>query len=603
MLHPISAFIADAQAIDCSQLNPQPQPTYWYEGQCPRQGLPLRLPRTALAEAIARGLVQSLEGDRTASREGKMYGVLLVAAAEGQVQVLKAFSGLWQGQSVVPGWVPPIPGRDQVAMAEAHTLQQLEIIKQELLALCQQAAPADYERRSQQFATLWQQLSHCHAQRKQARQQQRQHYHATLTGAALQAALSDLDDQSRRDGIERQQLKHQRDQALQPLKQALDATEARIRTLKAQRKDLSRQLQAQLHAAYCLQNFAGETLSLQQMIERGIAGSALPTGTGDCCAPKLLHYAAVHSLKPLAMAEIWCGPASSNGDRLPGHFYGACAERCQPLIGFLLSGVEQRWAEGGTELRAKPGDRPLVEFASPKAQSSPVSPQSGLSQLAPPALPRLISAASPMTVLYEDEWLIAVDKPSGLLSVPGRDRDRQDSVFSRLRCGLPDGAALLPVHRLDQDTSGVLLLARDRHTYLHLSQQFQQRRVCKTYEALLAGMITIDAGTIDLPLWGDPSDRPYQSVNWQHGKPSTTQFQVLHRHDTTTRVAFIPITGRTHQLRVHAVAPDGLGVPIVGDRLYGRSAPGDRLYLHATTLQIEHPHGGHSLRLSAPLPF
>ncbi|HEY9647909.1 MAG TPA: pseudouridine synthase [Chroococcidiopsis sp.] len=603
MLHPISAFIADAQVIYCSQLNPQPQPSYWYEGQCPRQGLLLRLPRTALAEAIAQGLVRSLEGDRAASREGKMYGVLLVGTPEGEVQVLKAFSGLWQGQSVVPGWVPPIPGRDQVAMAEARTLQQLDAIKQELLALRQQAVNIEYEQRSQQFAAQWQDLSHRHAQRKQARQQQRQHYQATLTGAHLQAALSELDDQSRRDGIERRQLKRQRDQVLQPFKQALDATEARIRTLKAQRKDLSRQLQAQLHAAYCLQNFAGETLSLQQMVKQGITGSALPTGTGDCCAPKLLHYAAVNNLTPLAMAEIWWGPASSQGDRLPGQFYGACAERCQPLIGFLLSGVEQRWAESGAESRTESrtkswdeaGDRPVLEFAPPLSLPSPFSPQSAVSPPRP--------SAPPMDILYEDEWLIAVDKPSGLLSVPGRDRHHQDSVFSRLRCSLPDGAMLLPVHRLDQDTSGVLLLARDRQTYLDLSQQFQQRRVHKTYEALLAGQITIDAGTIDLPLWGDPRDRPYQSVNWQHGKPSTTQFQVLHRQDSTTRIAFIPITGRTHQLRVHAAAPAGLGVPIVGDRLYGRSAPGDRLYLHATTLQIQHPYSGCSLLISAPLPF
>ncbi|WP_263975446.1 RluA family pseudouridine synthase [Leptolyngbya sp. 7M] len=209
-----------------------------------------------------------------------------------------------------------------------------------------------------------------------------------------------------------------------------------------------------------------------------------------------------------------------------------------------------------------------------------------------------------------------MDKPTGLLSVPGRYGDRQDSILSRLQQSIQqsvqqsiqqsNGAAIQAVHRLDQETSGILLLARDARTQRQLSQQFQQRTVRKVYEAVLAGRVTKQAGVIDLPLWGNPADRPRQQVNWQHGKPSQTQFRVLSSHENLTRVEFIPITGRTHQLRVHAA--EGLGVPIWGDRLYGcelpaHPLPADRLHLHARELRVYHPQSGQLIQLYSSTPF
>lgn len=211
-------------------------------------------------------------------------------------------------------------------------------------------------------------------------------------------------------------------------------------------------------------------------------------------------------------------------------------------------------------------------------------------------------AGGDLAVLYEDEWLIAIAKPPGLLSVPGRYLDRQDSVQSRLRQQFP-GQAIVAAHRLDQDTSGVLLLARDAQVHRQLSQQFQQRQVHKVYEALLDGLLEVDAGVIELPLWGDPSDRPRQTVNWQRGKPSTTQFRVLARENTVTRSEFTPLTGRTHQLRVHAASSEGLGVPILGDRLYGGRQSTERLHLHARELSFQHPHTGNQFHLKTPVPF
>lgn len=533
---------------------------YWYEGRCPQTGEWLRLPRTLEAEAIARELMQTLATDDRYAREGKMYGVLLVETATGERQVLKAFSGLLQGEDIVSGWVPPIPGRDHVELAEAQTLAALETIKQELIALQARPERSQYAALCQTCDRELQQLATIHRQRKQARQQQRQRLLESGNGEALATQLKHLEQQSQQDGMERRRLKRQQETVLAPLKQSVDMTDQQIRALKQQRKALSRQLQTQMHQHYWMTNFAGQSLALEALME----GGAMPTGTGECCAPKLLHYAATHGLKPIAMAEFWWGSTTPNGDKVAGEFYGACVDRCQPLMGFLLSGLSSQ-PPTNISIGAIP-DRTLP-------------------------------------IIYQDDWLIAVNKPAGLLSVPGRYHDRQDSVLSRLQFLLPDGDAMLPIHRLDQETSGILLVARDRHTYQSISQQFQHRTIHKQYEAILAGRVSQVQGVIDLPLWSDPHDRPRQTVNHQWGKPSQTQFRVLIRTATTTRIEFIPITGRTHQLRVHAADPRGLGIPILGDRLYGGETDGDRLYLHAKSLQFQHPHSGQPLRLQVETPF
>lgn len=533
---------------------------YWYEGICPQSGQRLRLPRTPSAEAIARRLMQQLAADEQYSREGKMYGVLLVKAATGKQQVLKAFSGLLNGHSVVEGWVPPISGRDQLVLAEARTLADLDSLKQELIHLQHLPERQQYETLNQELATRLQHLTAQQQQRKRDRQQQRQHLLLALQGDALTNALIQLDNQSRRDGSERRRLKAEYRERLQLLQQVIEQADSRIQTLKQQRKALSRTLQAQMYATYCVTNFSGESRSLQQLMPEGF----LPTGTGDCCAPKLLHYAATHHLTPLALAEFWWGPPPANGDKVQGGFYGACAERCQPLMGFLLSGLPSVSLEAS--LVAEGG------------------------------------ATESLPILYQDEALIVVNKPAGLLSVPGRTHDRQDSVLTRLRHLLPS-PRLTAVHRLDQDTSGILVLARDLPTFRHLSRQFQQRQVHKVYEAVLAGSVNQDWLTIDLPLWGDPSDRPRQTVDWQRGKPSMTHVRVLVRTEHTTRVEFLPVTGRTHQLRVHAAAPEGLGTPILGDRLYGCGAAIDRLHLHARELQLQHPLSRQALHLQTSVPF
>jgi len=414
-----------------------------------------------------------------------------------------------------------------------------------------------------------QKISDRHQNYKQQRHEKRQILCETLTGEALIIALEQLDEESRQQKIERRHFKRLRDETLQPLQQIIETADIQIRELKQQRKQLSRQLQTQMHAAYTLVNFLGYSKSLQQFIPIG-----LPTGTGDCCAPKLLHYAATHNLKPLAMAEFWWG-ASSAQDKIQGEFYGACVERCQPLMGFLLSGL-----------------RPNPPTPFPTREGGEIYPLSLQERGRGEVLP----------IIYEDEWLIAVNKPPGLLSVPGRYRDRQDSVVSRLHHLLPDGMAIASVHRLDQETSGILLLARDRSSHRQLSQQFQQRQIHKVYEAVLSGLLTIDEGAIELPLSADLQNRPYQKVD-ERGKFSLTHFRVIARDKGYTRVEFIPQTGRTHQLRVHAADVRGLGVTILGDRLYGCVNNANRLYLHARELRFQHPQTGETVHLQTDTPF
>lgn len=497
--------------------------TYYYQGICPETGELLRLPRTRLVEKIAQALMTTITNP-----EGKMYGVLLVETSSGELEICKAFSG----QGEMDGWVPSLAGREKISREEQRVLQLLATIKQEILTL--QSIPEHnlYKQYQGDFAQKLQALQRQHQLNKQQRDQLRD------TGNLSPEDLENLNNLSRREKRERQNLKQAREKILQPLLTKIAAANQRIGELKQQRKTLSKQLQELMYQSYCLSNFSGQSLSLAQLM----GSHFLPTGTGECCAPKLLNFAAMQGWKPLAMAEFWWGESSR--ERIPGEFYGACRERCQPLMGFLLSGL-----------------RPSIE------------------------------------VIHEDEAIIAVNKPAGLLSVAGRYQDSQDSVINRFR---RQGKNFIPVHRLDQETSGILLLAKNIDIYRRLAAQFQEREVKKIYEALLSTIIEPESGIIDLPIWGNPQQRPYQSVDWQRGKPSQTHFQVIGKTDNYSRLEFIPHTGRTHQIRIHS--QQGLGVAILGDRLYGGNQA-ERLYLHARELFFCHPLTNTRLNLVVPTPF
>lgn len=202
-------------------------------------------------------------------------------------------------------------------------------------------------------------------------------------------------------------------------------------------------------------------------------------------------------------------------------------------------------------------------------------------------------------ILHQDDRLIVVDKPAGLLSVPGKLEGRDDCLITRLQVSHPEA---LVVHRLDCDTSGLILFARDKAAQGFLGQEFEQRRARKSYLARVAGCIAADQGRVDLPLCADWPNRPRQMVSHEMGRPAQTDWQVLDRGTTETRVRLFPLTGRSHQLRVHMLA---IGHPILGDQIYAPETLADhpRLMLHAETLGLHHPATGEWVEFTAPCPF
>ena len=333
-----------------------------------------------------------------------------------------------------------------------------------------------------------------------------------------------------------------------------------VKTAQARRAEASRETHRALLSLYALTNGRGEVRMMADMF----APHVPPGGAGDCAGVKLIQYAHTHGLRPVAMAEFWWGASPPSGGRHHGVVYPACRGRCGTILPFMLEGV---------------------------ALESP--PDVGLQRWGPDA-PR---------VLHEDADLFVVDKPSGMLSVPGRGKTRQDCVERRLqrRAEQTDPSWPRMVHRLDLATSGVMVVPRHKEAYVNIQRQFSRRTITKRYLALVEGCPRSDSGLIELPLGRDLADRPRQLVDRVDGKPARTRWEILERADGYTRVAMYPETGRTHQLRVHAAHPEGLGTPIVGDRLYG--FPGARLMLHAEQISLAHPRTGAPVSYAAQCPF
>ena len=334
---------------------------------------------------------------------------------------------------------------------------------------------------------------------------------------------------------------------------------------KEERRQRSQQLQLWLFDQYRFLNARGERRWLVDVWQDYHCSERIrrkyplpPGGTGDCCAPKLLQYAYQEGLKPLCMAEFWWGSSPKTEVRQHGQFYPACRGKCKPVLTWMLQGLDV--------------DPNPEEIASP---------------------PQL-----DITVVYEDDTLIVVNKPSGLLSVPGRIGSY--SVATILSQRYP---GTLLAHRLDMGTSGLMVAAKTRDAYRQLQQQFSDHTIRKTYVAQLDTSYSSPLtprptkGTISLPLLCDPINRPRQVVDYERGKTAITDYEII----GNGRVRLYPHTGRTHQLRMHCAHPDGLGCPIRGDELYGR--PADRLYLHAERLELTHPATGERMTFEQPADF
>ena len=332
-------------------------------------------------------------------------------------------------------------------------------------------------------------------------------------------------------------------------------------------KEMSQALQLWLFRQYKMLNARGEEKDLVEIWQDYHSSPRIrekyplpPGGTGDCCAPKLLQYAYQHDLKPVCMAEFWWGPSPKSEVRHHGQFYPACGGKCKPVLAWMLQGLDVD---------------PNPEVQGLRHQD-----------------PRIV---------WEDELMVVVDKPSGMLSLPGKIGD--DSVATWALKRWP-GAML--VHRLDMMTSGILLVAKTSDAYHHLQKQFEERTIKKKYLAVVEGVPQQEHGIIDLPLSSDPLNRPYQMVDYAHGKRAITEYRALTRVTKEpsrcyTLLALWPHTGRTHQLRMHCAHEQGLGCPIMGDELYGTKA--DRLYLQAQAISFVHPASGRKLHFELPAAF
>ena len=327
-------------------------------------------------------------------------------------------------------------------------------------------------------------------------------------------------------------------------------------------KKMSQDLQLWLFHQYRFLNARGETKDLVDVWQDYHCSPRIrnryplpPGGTGDCCAPKLLQYAYLHGLKPVCMAEFWWGPSPKSEVRHHGQFYPACRGKCKPVLTWMLQGLDV----------------------------DPNPEETGFPHLIP-------------EIVYEDETMAVLNKPSGLLSVPGRTEDYSVATWAQERW---PGAML--VHRLDMWTSGIILVSKTKEAYQDMQEQFTSRSVKKKYLAIVEGIPAKEHGVIDLPLLCDPMNRPRQVIDHESGKRAITEYRVLAKQGGKSLLALWPHTGRTHQLRMHCAHPDGLGCPILGDELYGTKS--DRLYLQAQAITLIHPTAGKRMHFELPAAF
>lgn len=491
-------------------------------------------------------------------RQGKMFGVLIVQTEHGEIGYLAAFSGILAGKNLHPFFVPPVYDllqpqgffkiEEENISSINRNIRQLENDK------AYAALSAELARTIQSAENI---LATAKAQLKEAKTAREQRRKEKELNAQEEAELI---RESQFQKAEYKRLERSWKARITTLQTQTEDWERRISALKSERKTRSAALQQKLFEQFGMLNYRGEVKNLCEIFGQTVHKTP-PAGAGECAAPKLLQQAYLHGWKPIAMAEFWWGDSPKTEIRHHGHYYPACKGKCEPILQHMLQGLQ-------------------VEEN--------------------PMLKRMQVPSKNLEIVYEDPWLSVINKPAGMLSVPGKED--AVSVYSLMREQYPEADGPLTVHRLDMATSGLMLIAKTKRVHQNLQAQFKNRLVRKRYVALLEGIVPKDKGTVDLPLCLNPLDRPRQMVHTEHGKPAITDYQVLERLDgKRTRIAFYPRTGRTHQLRIHAAHPLGLHCPIIGDELYGEKA--DRLYLHAEYLEFTHPITGETVRITKEAEF
>ena len=490
------------------------------------------------------GLNSSKKGTIT----GKMFGVLVVQNKQNEIGYITAVSGKLGEKNNHKKFVPPVYdmlAKDSFFLKEKEILSNISIeleniqINTEYLKLRTlyeqetNKATADITEKKEAFKIA-----------KATRKLKREKAFTELSSEEYETLKNILSKESLDAKHYLNNVTRFWEHTLKPIKEKLLVFINKITLLKAARKTKSAALQVYISEQYQFLNSKKEVKNLAELFTN-ISVQNIPAGTGECAAPKLLQYAFLHNLKPIAMAEFWWGKSPNKEIRKHKQYYPACQGKCKPILTHMLARIEM-------------DTNPLLEN---------------------PAI------GKELETVFEDDELIVIYKPNDFLSVPGIHI--QDSVYSRIKQQVKDISGPIIVHRLDMATSGLLVLAKNKKAHKIIQSQFINKTVQKRYTALLDGIIAEDKGTINLPLRVDLDDRPRQLVCYEHGKPAETKWEVIERKNGKTKVHFYPISGRTHQLRMHASHSLGLNTPIIGDDLYGKKA--DRLYLHSDTLAFTHP--------------
>lgn len=493
---------------------------------------------------------------------GKMFGVLVVQNKRGELGYLSAFSGQIDGTMDIAPFVPAAYVENFDKSYCGGQFKEFTKLSNEVTTLQQTPEYTEALNELQKLQKTAEQL--LENQRKKHKKQSKE------LKAQLKESSKTLDEQELKKLKTQQHQQHLNQKFLyrefelyltqkqKPYQEIVNRYEQEMEMLTKQRRQQSLALQDWIFKQYDLLNARGERKNVLDIFNELNLG-APPASTGDCAAPKLLQYAFAKALQPIALAEFWWGKSSKSQIRKHKQFYPACRSKCEPILGHMLQGLDVE-------------NNPLL-----------INPAVGKT----------------MEVIYEDDAIIIVNKPEEFLSVPGKTI--KDSVYSRLIELYPEATGPLLVHRLDMSTSGILVATKNLEHYHFIQEQFVNRTISKRYVALLNGILENDKGMIELPLRVDLDNRPTQLVCYDYGKAARTKYQVIERREQETLVHFYPITGRTHQLRVHAAHASGLNAPIVGDDLYGTAT--NRLHLHAEYIKFVHPVTGKAVSFKVPAPF
>lgn len=532
---------------------------------------PHPLCRLAAAE-VQRHIVESgvWQGETSC---GKMFGVLVVReerrakseesdGSDGALGFIAAYSGLLAGRNDWAYFVPPVFDAQQPDGHFKVTERSISDINKEIDGIRRSADYQSAKNREEelrqsadeQIAAMKQRIASAKAERDRRRSDAQT---GLLQISEAEAAAMTRESQTLKADLRR--LKQRLDTQLSAAHALTVLYDERIAALRQRRRSMSDELQRWLFEQYRMLNARGEERNLIDIFS-ATTHAVPPAGAGDCCAPKLLQYAYSHGLQPVCMAEFWWGESPRQEIRHHLSYYPACRSKCLPILTHMLQGLD-------------------------------VEPN-----------PLTATASEELKIVYEDDAICVVDKPAGMLSVPGKDNVESVESIMRQRWHQYDSNPIM-VHRLDRDTSGLMVVARTLEAYHSLQQQFARRLAAKRYEAVLDGVPTTQEGTISLPLMPDITDRPRQCVDMQHGKPSVTTYRVVSTRGDHTLVWLYPHTGRTHQLRVHCAHPLGLATPILGDPLYGRGTAAPRMYLNAAELEITHPVTGRRMQWKSESAF